>query len=149
MDNKLPLKSEIMTYAKDLIEKGWCKRHSATDKFGNITGTTSECAENFCTAGAIWRAAHDVLPFSTYNTLVINELIIDFLSANKIKSIPDWNDRWYRTKKSVLKAFDNAINYVKENEDEIGVFPESKNETVGGIMLHTMSNVKYECNKPR
>jgi hypothetical protein len=79
--------------AKALLEKrGWIQRQTQTK-------------DGFCVIGVI------CLP--TNNNY--DEMITIFEMANNIKKgkIANWNDRWWRTKKSVLRAFDKAIRYAQ------------------------------------
>ena len=89
--------------ARALIVKGWTQ-HATTRM---IDGTM-----RYCTSGAISAV------FPVVNTLWSSlrcsaDTRKVFAEANGLTWIAPWNDCWWRTKRSVLRAFDRAIAYAE------------------------------------
>ena len=83
--------AKILLTAKLLVmERGWCK--------GTFHGAHGEV----CVLGAI-RLAWLSLGSHFEGACSV------FRDANGIVNIAEWNDRWLRTKPSVMRAFDKAI----------------------------------------
>jgi hypothetical protein len=106
-----PTSVEIMKHAKKLVENGWCKKAAAKCKRGAGIIYLDEQAVSFCVAGAIGRSVDDLMACHSGERRDRRNIdcAVNFMSANDIKDIPKWNDKWYRTKRSVMRAFDRAI----------------------------------------
>lgn len=91
---------KLLTKAKCLIiENGWIKKSFHTIDGYCIVGAL-QYADNFNCAKTL-RSAIRVL-FKITHTVDLVDL-------------EDWNDNWFRTKKSVLRAFDRAIELAKND----------------------------------
>jgi hypothetical protein len=51
---------KIVKRAKELLQSGWVKNHSAVDRTGNYIDLTSKKAVAFCATGAVERATHEL-----------------------------------------------------------------------------------------
>ena len=90
--------AEKLIEARELIRQGWCK-YNHERKY--LVGYSDlKIVTHYCVLGALTK----VMP-----TLECNELREIFGRANGIKDIATWNDKIWRTKGSVLRAFNRAI----------------------------------------
>lgn len=117
-----PSGEEIMVHARNLVQKGWSKKCAAKCERGVGIFYLDEKAVSFCIAGAIGRAVDDLMACHSAARRDRRNVdaAVNFMSANNISDIPKWNDKWYRTKGSVMRAFDRAITYCRE-EDALNV----------------------------
>ncbi len=115
---------DILMGAKKIIkEKGWCKK--ALKKAKHPPNRVRSWQENpimgYCILGSIEESAKKQLDIEFVKSHEsVLEAINAFEKSNFINSaltisswdsngIPQWNDKWYRSKKSVLKAFNRCI----------------------------------------
>jgi hypothetical protein len=119
--NTMTSEVEILTIARDkIIRDGWVKR-----MYGNTGGAGPVCA-----AGALIFADASTAPQPSDEYPLIRDkkyweqYDAHWRTVERAKrfftdivggSIPYWNDRRWRTKKSVLKAFDTAIERAKKS----------------------------------
>ena len=86
-----PIVVQKLKKARALIKQGWLQRDLRLRKNGK---------DYYCVLGAIMTQ----LRSDSFS------LAVDlFHEANQIDHVGTWNDRWYRTKWSVLRAFDKTI----------------------------------------
>lgn len=114
----------ILLGAKKIIEKnGWCRKSLKKQKHPSdkIRSWQENPVVGYCVLGAIEESAKQQLEieFVRSHEAVLESINI-FEKSNSINStltisswnstkIPQWNDKWYRSKRSVLKAFDKSI----------------------------------------
>lgn len=97
---------KILQYARNLIEKGWCKGWFAKTRGGRCTRTNAADACKFCAVGAIDRARDDVAP----NMIKWDVERVARQQLSRVMGTTDiskYNDS--HTKRTVLKKFDEAI----------------------------------------
>ena len=104
---------KVLNAAKKLIERGWARCAAARDTKGNWCVSEDKKAVSWCTTGAIIRALKDTKLKAQKE--LWDEVLKSFVVANHLgnKNMTFWNDETGRSKVQVLKAFDNAISYVK------------------------------------
>lgn len=100
--------SEILSDARDRVNRGWCK-HVSADGYGNV-----------CAVGAITRAearaseANPLIRSSLYPNYPYHALLGAVKEFGDYASIPSFNDDPLTTKADVLNAFDKAIITLEE-----------------------------------
>lgn len=115
---------DILLGAKKIIEKiGWCKKSLKKPKYAlhRVRPWQENPIMGYCVLGAIEESAKKQLgiDFVKSHESVL-EAINRFETSNNIEKtdkisswdstkIPQWNDKWYRSKRSVLKAFNLCI----------------------------------------
>lgn len=106
---------ELLIESRAIIADGrWSKGQFAKRQNGRWCSATDPRAVAFCPLGAIdfcaGIATGEMYP-SEKIPPEVEEAIADLASAIGITAdeMPTWNDRWWRTRRSVLKAFDRAI----------------------------------------
>jgi hypothetical protein len=92
----------VLKEARKVIERGWTQNVFASDGHA-ITNIYNKHAIDFCLIGAIRRVSPTIEIAHRAEIRLAEAVGIDW------HEIETWNDKWYRTKKSVLKAFDKAI----------------------------------------
>lgn len=111
----------ILGRAEQVIRRGWTRGASARGADGYGVGAAIAPhprymgAAKFCSSGAVVKAAYDELGWKTDSSTVDNEIgaaVLLFREANGIRSVPEWNDRWYRMKWQVVRAFRKAQNLI-------------------------------------
>ena len=115
---------DILMGAKKIIkEKGWCKKSLKRAKYppNRMRSWQENPIVGYCILGAIEESAKNQLDIAFVKSHEsVLEAINAFERSNSINSaltisswdsngIPQWNDKWYRSKKSVLKAFNRFI----------------------------------------
>lgn len=116
--------TDILLGAKKIIEKnGWCRKSLKKQKHPSdrIRSWQENPVVGYCVLGAIEESAKQQLEieFVRSHEAVLESINI-FEKSNSINStltisswnstkIPQWNDKWYRSKRSVLKAFDKSV----------------------------------------
>lgn len=90
---------QILTQARRLVKRGWCKGALARTVKGSVCSDDDPEAVEWCAFGAIWKASGR-LP---------NRKALTCLQRSIRRDIGIWNDAWGRTKAQVLSAFDRAI----------------------------------------
>lgn len=95
------LPHELASKAADLIEKhGLCK------------GNSGYPGEGFCAMGAIWEVGRTSFkPGEQFDAE--NEVVLYLKTLTGGLSVPDWNDRWWRTKWGVIKALRKTSQMLK------------------------------------
>lgn len=81
---------------------------SLIDKFGLMKGRYGNDFEGFCILGAFHETIK-YLDWSAPDTKIVSSNAIDMLK-NDIGDIPEWNDKWYRTKWGVVKRLRKIAN---------------------------------------
>jgi hypothetical protein len=99
---------DALKRAKELVEQGWIRRYHYRCENGR---------KSYC---AYWAIVTACTPEeSGLRGVAVNVACVGaedaFQFANRIRHIQSWNDRWWRTKRSVLAAFDKAIAYSQAN----------------------------------
>src|SRR5262245_52439264 len=97
---ELPTMEElIVMYARQLVRDGWCR------------GVACRYTDNgdllYCTVGAFNQAAHSLHA----SEKSLQNAFGAFCAVNRLNPVKvwKWNDRFWRTKASVLRAFDRAL----------------------------------------
>ena len=112
--NRLTNTIEIMKSAKRYLKKGWCKYHSALDKYGNFCPSWHENACAWCATGAIRRASFE---YNNYHEYSDQWAKIAFSKISGIDDIAFWNDDPAQTQNKVLETFDCVINHLVDIND--------------------------------
>ena len=81
---------ECLASARILIEAGWCQHTFHKDG-------------DYCPIGAIFESA------PTYTVATLARAQFKVANSIRMEGIECWNDKWYRFKFQVLRAFDRAI----------------------------------------
>jgi hypothetical protein len=92
----------ILKEAKKVIERGWVRNKFASDG-RDETSIDDEHAVKFCLIGAIRRVSPNMKTAYKAEIRLSEEIGIDWYE------LESWNDRWYRTKRSVMKALEKSI----------------------------------------
>ena len=110
-------RQKVLIKAQELVSGGWCKGTMARDSMGLPCATLSAVAVKFCAAGAIERAARDVL-FAGRNSLDVHEAMQVTQAAleaeNDLKDVLGtdrldlWNDSSARTLQNITEAMATA-----------------------------------------
>jgi len=98
---KESIEVEVFKKAKSLIKKGWCQRAFVKKGLFRV---------RYCVVSAIGHATSNY--DGQYFRIFINSNDLSSY-GNSDQVIWQWNDQRGRTKKEVLKAFDNAIDYAR------------------------------------
>lgn len=103
---------QVLVAAYRLIVKGWTRHAMARNKDGCIVDYTSSEAVEFCSYGAISRAAGGttnphLVPLDVIATA--REAARCLKVATRRTDIPAWQNAEKRTKRQVLAAFSRAI----------------------------------------
>lgn len=99
--------TNFLKHVKNLIKKGWCQGHYATDNYGKSVLYEEKNACKFCLVGALMRTQRDFelgVVGSCYN-----DKFQHFLWEKGIYNILHFNDDVKTTKKKVLSWLDSAI----------------------------------------
>lgn len=95
----------ILTTARALIAKGWCKDSQARDADGLEVLPNDPSAKKFCVLGALDRCCvNNAEGLGSFRAA--QELIREQIGT---RSITEWNDNPRRRKREVLAVFDEAI----------------------------------------
>jgi hypothetical protein len=99
----LDINTQLLIDAKQLlIDKGWCTKCLAVDRYGRDISHNSPQAVGFCALGAIFRAAHD------RRHITLENAPFERLQIAMGGNIPVFNNR-QTSVEPVLAAFDRAI----------------------------------------
>ena len=96
---------KLLIDARALIEKGWCQRAFAKNKYGIKVTPHDPSAVCFCMVGAIKR-------FWSSQEYKACLCLADFTRPHSLLS---WQDAPGRTKAEVLEVYDKAIAIAKED----------------------------------
>ena len=130
MDNVLL----ILKDARSIVDTGFCKGAYAKRGNGLSCKPTDPRAVSHCTVGAIYAAAgletidgHDAVSW----TKDVQTAVIEIHAAIGIRSYDEdamatWNNRWYRSKRGVLRAFDRAIAFYESEQASVFASSEPK-----------------------
>jgi hypothetical protein len=100
-----PVELAILRGARSLIEAGWCKGTACqTRRFPD-----GAFRLEFCTVGAFNEAASRIRAPEG----ALQNAFIAFSRVNGLSDVPRWNDRFWRSKASVLRAFDRTIEHME------------------------------------
>lgn len=99
---------DLLTRARERIEKGWCQGAYAKAADGESVSACGPCATSFCIRGAV--LAVGPLDYAVrapaYNLL---ENIVDQITQSPCDSLAGYNDAPGRTHAEILAVFDAAI----------------------------------------
>lgn len=102
--------STVLTKAKKLIEKGWCRGPAAKNARGEAVDPLDESACRWCMSGALDRALG-------YDRVLVVSAEDRYLSAACGVSSNPWSyitfNEAQTSKRPVLRAFDRAIKLAK------------------------------------
>lgn len=104
---------EVLQGARAKIVQGWCQDTAAKDAHGKGVMVADPEACSWCVLGAIWSCT----AYGSDVELAAEDTFRRVLPGS-YASIRLWNDRPKRTKEEVLRAFDRAIELVKEEEHQ-------------------------------
>ena len=107
---------ERLIHTRRLISRGFTKKVFARDFNGHQISADSIDAHSWCIAGAINRTFEGEDLAEDKIGRHIRKLI--YKEINYYPSISKWNDKWYRTKASVLRMLDRVINKLKAEINE-------------------------------
>ncbi len=98
-----------------LADHALCKRHFAQRANGSPCEANDPRAVSYCALGALYAVA-GVQTVESYHVLEEQEIVglddaLADLQSVIHSAIAPWNNRWFRTKRGVLRAFDKAIAY--------------------------------------
>src|SRR6185369_476080 len=117
---------------RTLAKRGkWCRKNIAQTKEGIPIFPTASDAKCFCIMGMSEKATYEyLLPFRRYPVAgstgleyanfwssvsrLDDEICARIMKVNRIKSLPDWNDRSGRKVEQVVAAISKAIKQRKE-----------------------------------
>lgn len=104
---------DLLTKARALLIKGWCKNSDALNKNGDEVDFMSRAAVEFCSSGAINRVTYSLGTSKAAGD--IRKRIFNFvLAAVKSPNITAWNDASDRRKPQIIKGFTGGINLATE-----------------------------------
>lgn len=100
---------EVLLKAAELVERGWCQGHGATDKSGNTVDRDADDAACFCALGAISRATQGTKQ-SVRNDLFwdARARLGDVVDQAGFMGVAPWNDAPGRTQAEVVQALRQA-----------------------------------------
>jgi hypothetical protein len=102
--------TEVLTNARALVQRGWCKAALARGPDGSKTSWNDPAAVAWCAVGAVQRVS-ECTHWGPALTLLAR-------AANTRTPVPIWNDEDHRTKKQVLAAFDRATELARAGEEQ-------------------------------
>ena len=115
---------QILERARQLIvEHGWAKAASATDRYGTAVHVYSPDAAAYCITGALRRARHELTPptkrqldFGGMALMQTKDLLRDAVRRHEgeqyFGTLADWNDDPDRVRDDITRALDAAIERV-------------------------------------
>jgi len=119
----LETRNAKLTFAQDLIRKGFCKGTSARDAYGEPCAVGAPHAESFCTIGAYYRAA--VTEEFDFDEEMLTAMRYALMRAERqtpgFTAMPMWNDVAERNVDDVIELFELAKQQPMEgcSDDEI------------------------------
>lgn len=99
---------DLLTRARERIEKGWCQGAYAKAADGESVSACGPCATSFCIRGAVLAASPMDYPVRV-SAYILLENAVEQITQSPGDSLAYYNDAHDRTHVEVLAVFDAAI----------------------------------------
>lgn len=102
------------------LKQGWTQGGMARDADGALVPYWDPNAENYCSVGAIAKAA---LPSFPGKAVLRGSDLARYLSFDSLEALSSWNDKPNRTQEEVLELFEKAKERAELELPKAGRFP--------------------------